>query len=78
VYELSWWHHSIQNKILTHYCRFSKEAEFMVAYDAEKMILFVHRFLWDLGIPQEAATLLYEDNNACMAIGNGQKPTPWM
>ncbi len=21
--------------------------------------------------------LLYEDNNACMAMGNAQKPTPW-
>jgi hypothetical protein len=35
-------------------------------------------FLWGLGIPQEAATLLYEDNNACTATGNTQKPTPQM
>ncbi len=31
--------------------------------------------MWDLGIPQEAATLLYEDNDACTAMGNAQKST---
>ena len=40
------------------------------------MILFVRSVLWDLDIPQEAATLLYEDNDACTAMGNAQKPTP--
>ena len=54
----------------------STEAEFMAAYDAGKMILFVRGILWDLGIPQEAATLLYEDNDACTAMANAQKPTP--
>ena len=53
----------------------STEAEFMAAYDAGKMILFVRSILWDLGIPQEAATILYEDNDACIAMGNAQKPT---
>lgn len=48
----------------------------MAAYDTGKMILFVRSILWDLGIPQEAATVLYEDNNACTAMGNAQKPTP--
>jgi hypothetical protein len=54
----------------------STEAEFMAAYDTGKMILFVRSILWDLGIPQEAATVLYEDNDACTAMGNAQKPTP--
>ena len=48
----------------------------MAAYDAGKMILFVRSILWDLGIPQEAATLLYEDNDACTTMANAQKPTP--
>ena len=48
----------------------------MAAYDAGKMILFVRSILWDLGIPQEAAILLYEDNDACTAMANAQKPTP--
>ena len=64
-------------------CRFqptvassSTEAEFMAAYDTGKMILFVRSVLWDLDIPQEAATLLYEDNDGCTAMDNAQKPTP--
>jgi hypothetical protein len=47
----------------------------MAACDTRKMILFVGSVLWDLDIPQEAATLLYEDNNACTPMGNVQKPT---
>ena len=63
-------------------CRFqptvagsSTEAEFMAACDTGKMILYVRSVLWDLHIPQEAATLLYEDNDGCTAMGNAQKPT---
>jgi hypothetical protein len=54
----------------------STEAEFMAAYDTGKMILFVRSVIWDLGIPQEAASVVYEDNDACTAMGNAQKPTP--
>jgi len=54
----------------------STEAEYMSAYFTSKMILFVCSVLWDLGVPQEAATLLYEDNDACTAMANAQKPTP--
>jgi hypothetical protein len=54
----------------------STEAEYMSAYYTGKMILFVRSILWDLGIPQEAATLLYENNDACTAMANTQKPTP--
>eukprot|EP00804_Cyclotella_cryptica_P028571 CCRYP_015826-RB/>CCRYP_015826-RB protein AED:0.60 eAED:0.35 QI:0/-1/0/1/-1/0/1/0/168 len=39
------------------------------------MILFIRSILWDLGIPQQAATVLYEDNDACTAMANAQKPT---
>ena len=48
----------------------------MPAYFPGKMILFVRSVLWDLGIPQEVATLLYEDNDACTNMENAQKPTP--
>ena len=47
----------------------------MAACDTGKMILYVRSILWDLHIPQEAATLLYEDNDSCTAMGNAQKPT---
>ena len=48
----------------------STEAEYMSAYDTGNMILFVCSVLWDLRISQEAATLLYEDNDACTAMAN--------
>ncbi|KAL7550177.1 hypothetical protein ACHAWF_013417 [Thalassiosira exigua] len=53
----------------------STEAEFMAACDLGRMMLYIRSVLWDLHIPQEAATLLYEDNDACTAMGNAQKPT---
>ncbi len=63
-------------------CRFqptiagsSTEAEFMAACDTGRTILYIRSILWDLDIPQEAAMLLYEDNDGCTAMGNAQKPT---
>ena len=53
----------------------STEAEFMGASDFGKFILFIRSVMWDLGIPQDAATVLYEDNDACEAMANAQKPT---
>jgi hypothetical protein len=47
----------------------------MAACDTGKTILYIRSILWDLNIPQEAATLLYKDNDRCMAMGNAQKPT---
>jgi hypothetical protein len=46
----------------------STEAEFMAAYDTGKMILFIRSVLWDLCISQEAATVLFEDNDGCVAL----------
>ncbi|KAL9185818.1 hypothetical protein ACHAXT_003595 [Thalassiosira profunda] len=53
----------------------STEGEFMEASDMGKTILAARSILYDLGIPQEAATIAYEDNNACIAMANAQKPT---
>jgi hypothetical protein len=53
----------------------STEAEFMAACDAGKMILFIRSILWDLRIPQQAASVLFEDNDSCTAMANAQKPT---
>jgi hypothetical protein len=53
----------------------STEAEFMAASDAGKMILFIRSIMWDLGVPQQAASILYEDNDGCTAMANAQKPT---
>ena len=32
--------------------------------------------MWDLSIPQEAASILYEDNDGATAMANAGKPTP--
>jgi hypothetical protein len=53
----------------------STEAEFMVACNVSRMCLFVRSILWDLDIPQEAATVAYKDKDGCTAMGNAQKLT---
>ncbi len=50
----------------------------MAACDVGRMCLFICSLLWDLDIPQEAATVAYEDNDGCTLMGNAQKPTPRM
>jgi hypothetical protein len=47
----------------------------MGASDFGKLLLYVRSILWDLGIPQHAASILYEDNDACTAMAKAQKPT---
>jgi hypothetical protein len=51
------------------------ESEFMAAYKVGKMLLYVRNILWDLNVPQEAASWLYKDNDACTAMANTKKPT---
>jgi hypothetical protein len=51
------------------------ESEFMAAYKLGKMLLYVRSYLWDLNVPQEAASRLYKDNDACTAMVNAQKLT---
>ena len=48
----------------------STEAEFMAACNVGQMSLFIRSILWDLDIPQEAATIPYENNDGCTAMGN--------
>jgi hypothetical protein len=47
----------------------------MAAWDVGRMSLYVRSILWDLDVPQEAATVACEDNDGCTAMGNAQKPT---
>ncbi len=47
----------------------------MVAYKLGKILFYIRSTLWDLNISQEAASWLYEDNDACTAMANVQKPT---
>jgi hypothetical protein len=52
----------------------SLESEFMAAYDLAKMLLYVCSIMWDLKVPQEVASKLCKDNNACTAMANTHKP----
>ena len=40
--------------------------------DTGKMILFIQSILRDLNIPQDATTVLYEDNDACTDLPHGR------
>jgi hypothetical protein len=46
-----------------------------MASDGGRMSLYCRSILWDLDIPQEAATILYEDNDSATAMANVGKPT---
>jgi hypothetical protein len=48
----------------------------MCASDFGQVLLFVRSVLWDIEVPQAAASILYKDNNACIAMAMAQKPTP--
>jgi hypothetical protein len=39
------------------------------------MVLFLRSIMYDLGIPQQAASIIYEDNDGATAMANAQKPT---
>jgi hypothetical protein len=54
----------------------STESEFMQASDTGRLALYVRSILWDLDVPQHAATILYEDNDGATAMANAGKPTP--
>ena len=54
----------------------STTAEYIEAHDCGKMILFVRNILWDLGVPQCAATIAYEDNDAAIAMAPTLKNQP--
>jgi hypothetical protein len=46
----------------------------MGAYDAGKFVLFLRSILYDLGIPQQAASIIYKDNDGATTMANTQKP----
>jgi hypothetical protein len=64
-----------KSKIQPTVAQSSTEAEFTGAPDFGLLILFIPSVLWDIGMPQAAASILYEDNNACVAMAMAQNPT---
>ena len=53
----------------------STEAEFIAACEAAKVILYIRSILDDIGIPQDAATTLFEDNQGALLMANSGQPT---
>ena len=54
----------------------STEAEFLAASDAGKMTLYLRSILDELDIPQQFATVLYEDNRgALLLMASAAQPT---
>lgn len=53
----------------------STEAEFTAAAEAGKYILYVRSILDEIGLPQQEATILYEDNQGALLMANAQQPT---
>ena len=53
----------------------STEAEYMEAAVMGRMYLYCRSVMWDLGIPQCSATIVYEDNDACTMMAQAQAQT---
>ena len=53
----------------------STEAEFVAACDAAKAILYVRSILDDIGISQDKATTLFEDNQGALLMATAGQPT---
>ncbi len=53
----------------------STEAEFTAAAEAGKYILYLRTIMEEIGLMQEEATVLYEDNQGALLMANAQKPT---
>jgi deoxyuridine 5'-triphosphate nucleotidohydrolase len=51
------------------------EAEFTAACEAGKYILYVRTILQEIGLEQQQATILYEDNQGALLMANAQRPT---
>ena len=64
-----------KSKFQTVIAHSSTEAEFVAACDTAKMILFYRSLMEDIGLPQNDATVLFEDNNGALLMANAQQPT---
>ena len=53
----------------------STEAEFVAACEAAKMVIYLRSILAEIGISQEEATMIYEDNTGALLMANTQQPT---
>jgi len=64
-----------KSKFQTVIAHSSTEDEFVAACDTAKMISFFRSLLEDIGLEQEQAMVLFEDNNGALLMTNAQQPT---
>jgi hypothetical protein len=64
-----------KSKFQTVIAHSSTEAEFIAACDTAKMILFYRSLLQEIGLEQQDATILFEDNYGALMMANAQQPT---
>ena len=62
-------------KATTAVCLSTAEAEYVAATDAAKDVVWLRNFLCELGFEQAGPSLLYEDNQACVAMVNNHVVT---
>ena len=67
------WSQECQDSLLT--AQSSTKAEFIAAANAGEILLYIRSILFELGIPQQSASLLHVDNESCIAMANAGKPT---
>jgi hypothetical protein len=53
----------------------SSEAEYLAASDAGKMALYLRSVMDELNVPQELATVIYEDNRGALLMSRAAQPT---
>ena len=53
----------------------STEAEFVALCDAVKVVLYARSILNDLNVPQDNATVLFEDNRGALLMEQQRQPT---
>ena len=53
----------------------STEAEFVALCDAGKVVLYARSILDDLNVPQDNATVLFEDNRGALLMAQQRQPT---
>jgi hypothetical protein len=53
----------------------SSEAEYLAASDAGKMALYLRSVMDELNIPQDLATIIYEDNRSALLMSPAAQPT---
>jgi hypothetical protein len=64
------------SKLQTSVALSSTEAEYVALGSAVKELVFCRNLLFECGFPQEKASVIFQDNDSCVTIANGQRKHP--